>query len=414
MTSSWLRQALPGVVLCAALPALGSGWEDMTVAPRWGTVWLSPRLTANWVNLTYADMLTQRPAPVGEVVFDLPAGVQCLWAFEVRFHQSPPADGRSELVLEQVPMDGTKGVFLLLASKLPVGTVDQGRSWARWEGGRTRAAEFAVRVIDVPVARQPKRLMTGVATWPYMIDNWPDFQRQFASFGCNQMDLWHTAIYLADRYTEKPRPPALDYVARLARTNRELGISTAVDASIWWDEGAMSDDPDAHALFADGTRSGPCPSYRGPGFTRGMQKNVAIAQSGISWVQSDEEVYGNGNFTRACVCPRCEARWREWLKASRPELDYLPPKTVITEREAHPEQWRAWLWFRAALTTERYRLYRAELARVVGQTKASSSPQPRLGWWAGAAEDHTLLHAMQDARGLASVVDQIIPQLYFR
>ena len=43
-----------------------------------------------------------------------------------------------------------------------------------------------------------------------------------------------------------------------------------------------------------------------------------------------------------------------------------------------------------------------------------SSPRPLMGWWAAAAEDWTLENCMQDGRALANVIDQPIPQLYFR
>lgn len=403
--------------------ALLAGWSaragaaaDITVAPRWGTIWLSPRLTANWVILNYEGAPTAQEPPTGQVIVELPAGIRCLWSHGVKFRQTLARDARTRITLESVPLNGSKGRFLALATDLKPGTTAAGKSWAEWEGGEPSVTEFHIKVIDVPVARQPKQIMTGMAIWPYMIDNWPDFYRQYASMGFNQMNLWHGAIHVADQYDAGPkRPPALDYVSRVAKSARENGIMTSIDASISWDEDLLKKDPDAQALFLDGTRAGPCPSYHGPAFIEQIRRNVAIAMSGISYIQSDEETYGTGNFATACVCPRCEARWKEWLKVNRPGLKYVGIREVITRKDELPDHYRAWLWFRASLTTERYRIYKKELQRAVVQAGGpGSSPRPLLGWWAGAAEDYTLERCMQDGRALADVIDQIIPQLYFR
>jgi hypothetical protein len=403
------------LTVLAVLPPTVGAAGDITVAPRWGAMWLSPRLTANWVNLKYAGAPSEQP-PVGEVIIELPAGIRCLWSYEVTVRETPTQDGRTRITLGSVPLDGSKGMYLVLATDLKPGTDGVGRSWAQWEGGQPSISEFPINVIDVPVARQPKQIMTGMAIWPYMIDNWPDFYRQYASMGFNQMNLWHGAIYVADQYAAGPdRSPALDYVSGVAKAARENGIMTSIDASVSWDDDLLKNDPDAQALFVDGTRAGPCPSYRGPAFIDYIRKNAAIAMSGISYIQSDEETYGTGNFVTACVCPRCEARWREWLKANRPGLEYVSPREVITRKDELPDHYRAWLWFRASLTTERYAIYKQELERAVAQAGGpGSSPKPLIGWWAAAAEDYTLERCMQDGRALADVIDQVIPQLYFR
>jgi hypothetical protein len=311
------------------------------------------------------------------------------------------------VTLGQVSLDGSKGpYYLCLATTLQPGATAAGKAWAEWPDGRSTVTEFPIRVIDVPVARQPRKVMAGTAMWPYMIAAWPDFYRQYATLGFNQMNLWHGAIYNTDKVDE-----GLLQTVRLAR---KQGIMTSIDASISWNEEMINQDPEAQALFLNGQRAGPCPSYRGPGFSSWIKHNAHIAASGVSYIQSDEELYGGGNYTQACVCPRCEARWRQWLAENRPGLDYRGPGEVLTDRDQLPEHWRAWLWFRASLTTERYRLYKEELARAVAQYGAQSSPKPLIGWWAGAAEDWTLLMCMQDGRSLADTIDQVIPQLYFR
>ncbi|MSR65392.1 MAG: hypothetical protein EXS18_06385 [Verrucomicrobiae bacterium] len=77
-------------------------------------------------------------------------------------------------------------------------------------------------------------------------------------------------------------------------------------------------------------------------------------------------------------------------------------------------QYRAWLWFRASLTTERYKLYKEAISKATREFGAKSSPEPMLGWWAAAAEDYTLAVCMQDGRALSRVIDPVLPQLYFR
>lgn len=414
------------VLILLASPTMSAGTvDDIKVGPRWGKIWLSPRLTANWVNLKYTGA-SAKEAPVGDVSIVLPAGIRCLWVYgNLNFRQTPLKEGQMQLILPSVALDGSQAMYLYLATDLKAGAAATGRSWAESQGKKSALSEFAVEVLDVPVAGQPKQIMTGIAMWPYMIDNWPDFYPQFASLGFNHMDLWDGSIhvlYATDSkqlYAEDSKRPAkaqsaLDHFARVAASARKHGITAAIDMSISWDDEVIKSDPDAQALFVNGTRRGPCPSYRGPGFAEQIRRNAAVALSGITCIQSDEEVYGNGGFTTACVCPRCEDLWKKWLKVNRPGLAYISPTEVVNRKEELPHQWRAWLWFRASLTTERYRLYKSEFESAAEKAGLASAPRPTLAWWAGAADDYSLKICMQDARALADVIDQAIPQLYFR
>ena len=411
----------------SAAAAGAGGAEGITVAPRWGKIWLSPRLTANWVNLKYRGAPRTGTPPVGDVFIELPAGIRCLWVFEtgghvshsdLDFRETRTKAGRTRITLPSLPLDGSRGMYLYMSTDLAPGTTGTGRSWTESEGGKSAVSEFSVEVIDVPVARQPQTVMTGIAMWPYMIDNWPDFYAQFASLGFSQMNLWHGAIHVSGYHPQGEAPPdvqaTLDYVTRVATSGRKHGFMVSIDASTSWDAALLNEDPDAQALFVNGTRAGPCPSYRGPGFIEQIRRNAAVALSGISYIQSDEETYGGGNYATACVCSRCDERWKKWLAVSRPDLVYASPREVIERREDLPEVYRAWLWFRASLTTERYRIYQEELRRAAAQAEVRSSPRPLMGWWAAAVEDHTLAVCMQDGRALAEVIDQVIPQLYFR
>lgn len=416
------------IAVCVLAGRLGASVGDLTVTPRWGMIWLSPRLSANWVMLRYRDPSPAEAVPVGDVVIELPARVRCLWVFgsgghvshtDLSFRQVGSEAGGSRLTLLSLPLDGTQGVYLYLSTDLAPGTRGAGRSWAEVGGAESSVSTFTVQVVDTPVARQPRRIMTGIAMWPYMIENWPDFYAQFAGLGFNHMDLWHGAIHVVGLHPEAAAPAdvraTLAAAGRIAAAARERGIRVSINASGSWDDSIIRADPDAQALFASGTRTGPCPSYRGPGFREQIRRNAAIAGVGIFGIQSDEELYGGGNYTTACVCPRCAGRWQEWLAGNRPGLEYVAPADLIGQRVERPELYRAWLWFRASLTTERYRIYRRELARAAAPTAvAASNPAPRLGWWAGATEDWTLEMCMQDGRALADVIDQVIPQLYFR
>jgi hypothetical protein len=452
------------VVLCAVnivgmarttAAAAQADEPELKIEPRWGTVWVSPQLSANWVILRYTHHWTKENAPSGKVIIDLPAGVKCISAIEMPFAESASPSGGVRVTLDPVNLFSPelKGGFLYLSTTLPPGTTGKGQVWAEWDGGGQKSAvtDFDVRVIEVPSVAQPKKLWPGASMWPYMIANWPDYYRQYASMGFTHQNLWHTAIY----HTQKPDPVVADIVSQ----SWAAGVSTSIDSSIFWGPEITGENPDPSnlALFVDGTRSGPCPSYRGPAFEEWLGKLARISESGISFLISDEETYGGGNYANACVCPRCEERWKQWLKENRPELHYKSQREVIAGKPASSdnviaydqleqkhegvdaptttttttttttsgagdadakqaaELYRAWLYFRASLTTERYQIFRKIIEKAVAQNgEPKSSPKPMLGWWASAAEDYTLAVCMQDGRSLSGVIDPIVPQLYFR
>lgn len=287
-------------------------------------MWVAPQIKGNWVMLRYTHQWTKENAPTGKVFIELPAGVKCVSAIEMPFEQLALPSGGVRVTLSPVNLFAPelRGSRLYLSTTLTPGTTAKGKAWAEWTGGKSAETEFDVRVADAPSVTQPKKIWTGAAMWPYMIANWPDYYRQYASMGFTHMNLWHGAIWR----TDKVNTDLVDIVTQA----RKAGISTSIDSSSSWgpevrgdDLGKTPLDPDALALFTDGQRAGPCPSYRGPGFHKWLVYLARIAASGVSFILSDEEIYGNGNFSGACVCPRCEARWRDWLKANRPGMAYI-------------------------------------------------------------------------------------------
>lgn len=389
--------------------ALRAGEAPLRIFPRWEKIWLSPRLKGNWVVLRYRHGFPKDNVPAGCVKIDLPDGVACESAVLTTFEQQTLADGRTRIGLPAVSLDGTKAWFLCLSTTLAPGATATCTISATWEGGKMQPESFPVEVIDAPAACQPKKIVTGAAIWPYQMSSWPDFFPQYASLGFNMIDHWRGAIHATQKVDE--------LLKEQVAVARELGIAMAINASNWWDYEIVKSDPDAQAVYMNGKRvpNVPCPSYRGPGFTEKMRFNADIAKSGISFILSDEEFYPNrGAGVNVCACQRCQQRWRAWLPDHYPQLEYLPIQQVYEQRERRPELYRALLWFKASLTTERYRLYKAEIEMAVQEYGAASSPRPMLGWWAGAAEAWSLERSMTDARGLSQTLDYVVPQLYYR
>lgn len=411
--------AVTGLILFLSIVPNAHSATPLEIAPRWGTMWLSPELTANWIILEYKPPLPADSKAKGTVILDLPAGIQCLWAGQIRFEEvSGENGGRILLRLPGANLTAVRpdhaGGWLYLKTTLKPGTVDTGKAWAKWEGGKSAVTTFDIRVIASPVVSQPKQFMAGVAIRPYTSDGWPDFIKQYASLGFSHIDFWHGVIH----NTSKPDQSVLKLVEQ-ARANQ---IIVSIDSSWWWDSKVLKEDPDSLAVFAKDGRRGTvkdmeiCPSYRGPGIMNRIKSNAQVARSGISSILSDEECYGHyNNFHYACVCPRCEERWRQWLPAHRPLLEYRSAREVVANYQEMPEYWRAWTWFRASLTTERYGIIKQEIVKAVQEHGAESSPRPMLGFWSGQVDpEDGVSKRHQDGRGLAEVIDFVMPMVYYR
>ena len=411
--------AMTGVTLSLCIVAGADTGTLLQIGPRWGTMWLSPDLTGNLITLEYKNSLPADSKAKGTVILELPAEIQCVWAGNIRFEEAPGENGgRNLLRLPAATLTALRpdhaGGWLYLKTTLKPGAVDTGKAWAEWEGGKSAVTTFDIQVIASPVVSQPKRFMAGVGIRPYTSGNWPDFIRQYASLGFNHIDFWHGVIH----NTSKPSPSVLKLVEQ-ARANN---IIVSVDCSWWWDTDVLKEDPDSLAVFANDGRRGTvkdmeiCPSYRGPGIMDRIKRNAQVARSGISSILSDEESYGHyNNFHYACVCPRCEERWKQWLPVHRPLLEHRSAQDVVAKYEKMPEYWRAWTWFRASLTTERYAIIKQEIVKAVQEHGAESSPRPMLGWWSGHVDPEdgvSLRH--QDGRGLAEVIDFVQPMVYYR
>ena len=322
--------AAAGLILfwCIAANA-DPGATPLQIAPRWGTVWLSPDLTGNLVTLEYRNRLpadSKATGTKGTVILELPAGIECLWAGSIQYEQAPAErDGRSLLRLPDASLTDWRpdhaGGWLYLKTTLAPGTVETGKVWAQWEGGKSAVSTFDIRVIASPAAVQPGKFMAGVAIRPYTADAWPNFIQQYASLGFNHIDYWHGVI----NNGSKPDPNVRKFVEQ-ARANK---IIVSVDSSWWWDTKVLEQDPDSLATFAINGRKGTvkdmevCPSYRGPGIMNRIKANAQVARSGVSSILSDEESYGHyNNFHYACVCGRCEKLWKQWLKMNRPLMEH--------------------------------------------------------------------------------------------
>lgn len=189
--TGWRSVAVTAFILSSRVVAAADRATPLRIAPRWGTMWLSPDLTASLVTLEYKNPLPADSKAKGTVILELPDGIECLWAGNIKSEQIPGDNGRR-------------------------GTV------------------------------------------------------------------------------------------------KDMEI---------------------------------CPSYRGPGIMERIKSNAQVARSGVSSILSDEESYGrHNNFHYACVCPRCEKRWKEWLPLHRPLLEYRSAQDVVANYKQMPEHWRAWTW----------------------------------------------------------------------
>jgi hypothetical protein len=393
----------------------------LSIGPRWETMWLSPDLAANWVMMECHNPLPKDKVASAVLTMDLPPGVKCLWAGKLEPKSSPAADGRRTILTFSgadlsMSRSGYNGEWFYFSTSLSPGSQATGRVWAEWKGGKSTVAEFPIEVIAIRDAGQPKQIRAGVTLWPYQIGNWPGFADQFADMGFNHVYYWHGLLYSSNYklpHDLKPDETLRDEVAEF----RDRGIITSVVATGTWDFAQMQM-PEAQALFATGKRRTPCPSYRGPGFTEAVEQNCEkVARSGVSYILSDEEYFATRGFTIGqdiCLCDRCEKLWAQWLPVHRPDLERLPIGQVIQRRDELPEHMRAWWYFRASLTTQRYRTWRNAFVRAVEEHGAKSSPTPMLGWCCGGADVDELRYSMIDSRAIADVTDVNMPQIYYR
>jgi hypothetical protein len=396
--------------------------ELLTIAPRWGTMWLSPDISANWVNMEVHNPLPKDSKAKGNLILEVPNGVECIWSSNKKIEHKPNADGtRTLLTIPYVDLTtkrpGHKGEMYYFITTLPAGTEETAKVWIERDGKKTKAEQFPIKVIAVSRGKQPKTLRTGVTMWPYQVHNWPNFIDEFASLGFNHNYFWSGVLY----DTNYKLPENLDSDERLkilAKDSWKKNITTSVVGTGTWDFETIDKNPNAQALFAKGTRRGPCPSYRGPGFSDAVKQNCEkVAKSGVSYILSDEEFYMTHGFTigkHICFCPRCEALWKKWLPEHRPDLSYISPREVIERKEELPQHLHAWWTFRASLTTDRYRIWRDEFFKAVEKYGAKSSPSPMFGWCVGAADVTELNLAMIDSRSIGDVLDVHMPQIYYR
>jgi hypothetical protein len=252
--------------------------------------------------------------------------------------------------------------LLFLKPSLAPGKLMRLGYFVEWEGGRQPERWLDAEVISIPAGPNMHRSPIALAvSYPWATPQVPGFPDLLRRTGITALEIGDIVGY------DDRRQATFDYL-------RRHGIQAigGFSPGFWWPyETALATDDDMQAKGIEGepvpTDHGPaaCPSYRGPVYGKQMDLMRVYARYGLTSVSFDEEFFGPG--TRICFCQRC----RELFAGHREERKLVSDVTleqIAREPKQHPELARAWVQFKADLTTEWYRDYRRALEEELAKT----------------------------------------------
>ena len=352
-----------------------------------------------------------------QLVFEVPEGIKVV---DVDYQGSIDKIPFKEEPLEMEKFKGTRYIvnvdgvpsyhgwvqFYLTTTWKP----DQkGKSYLylKWKDGQQPKQEIEFTCINIPEAKTPKRLITGMSIYGYAYTHWPDFLKSYKRLGLNTVNLCNNDIW---------SPVPLEKLDKFVKDCVSSGVW--VNGEMWAGFPAGNEldrDMDSKAVNLVGTKlNEPCPSYRGTLFQEWLNKAKNVPRHGISWLDYDDEIYGSG--IHLCYCNRCKERFKEFLKEKYPNLEYVDPSVFEMEFTKYPELDKAWIDFKTEMVTEWFRIVRKEVAPEVEKYKAKSGPKKGL-----MVSDY--IHAvyerqrhvennLHDLRKLAGVLDYMTPMAY--
>lgn len=193
--------------------------------------------------------------------------------------------------------------------------------YAEWDGGRQPRQKMNLEVIRITKAGQPKRLLLMAGPQYQAFEKYHDMARDFLRVGLNGIDYWHSRFFKDGVAGMKAR--IVEY--------RQLGIKYF---GIWMVPAMYySSDPESSPMNMSGKRTSKpdkshggfafvCMEYRGPDWTKNMNRLKKLVQQGVNVFKFDD------CKRCTCYCPRCQALFAEFLK-KHSKLEYIAPSVFM-------------------------------------------------------------------------------------
>jgi len=169
-----------------------------------------------------------------------------------------------------------------------------------WEGGKQTRKKLAFRVTRIPCAPQPKRMILSAGTARNASSLNPQFFKDYACYGLN----------------------GIDGALATHAGAREHGMKYF---ATWINQPAFDcKDPEAKAMGIDGKRNTRdwCLEYRGPDWTKYMDKLKASMKKGINTFGFDD------TRSSTCYCDKCKALFKVFL-TKYSKLKHVDPSTFM-------------------------------------------------------------------------------------
>lgn len=279
-------------------------------------VWFSTNIaTPNPVGL-----LSALPANTALTLqLDLPPGVRLLNEEKPTLEKEALPDGWYRYLFQSNKAASNKTwQRIYLSGDWKDGQQGELRYQVSWKGGESPEGRQRIRAVRIPVAPQPKRLLTGLGWWSLSETmRWPDAPSAFRTLGFSYASLF--ARWVRD-----------DTEWALLEKLRSEGFKiVSVDSPLHVMEEHNKQNPEIHCQLPDGPGLKLCPSYRGPAYRAEIDRIAReAAKARPHLFTADIELWGWRGPIDAAKCTRCQADFaksgtkdlQEWQSAKGCEI----------------------------------------------------------------------------------------------
>jgi hypothetical protein len=254
-----------------------------------------------------------------------------------------------------------------IKSRIKYGTMDKAYFWLVDGENTTGKRSMNIEAVEIKSAPQFKNIFIGPMGGPMttFFRAYPDMPEAMKFCGINMVNTWGSESAPNRGLTAVSK----DFIKRC----NALGIAVIDELSPGYKYWKVKPE---YAINPEGRQAGHNLALSMDGsspyikeFQAGIERIVEAGHSGLTF---DDEAF-NSAYDTIDFSDRFIGMFKRHLAESRPELEFVSPKTFVKQKKKYPKLYAEWIDYRCSRVTNWYRLYRTAYDAAMKKYRSDST-----------------------------------------